>query len=237
MSDIRYQLYYWPLSFRGCFISYLFAYQDTPLLEGATFDQLLELKNQPPAEQAVPFMGPPLLEDHESGRTLSQMPAIVLHVARELGLMPEDPFEQALCLKVLMDCNDVLMEISRFHGAMMWERDTWVRFRAQRLPNWMLIFEESLKRGVIGGEPVNFADISTYALFGNMTRCLPELEPDLIEQAPGIHAHCQMIGAKPSLQNYVLDQERQYQKTYCGGQIEQSIRHMLALDAEQPETN
>ena len=39
MSQTRYQLYYWPLSFRGCFISYLFAYQDTPLLEGATFDQ------------------------------------------------------------------------------------------------------------------------------------------------------------------------------------------------------
>jgi len=237
MPATRYQLYYWPLSFRGCFISYLFAYQNTPLLEGATFDQLLELKSQPPGEQAVPFMGPTVLEDHEAGRALSQMPAIVLHMARELGLMPEGPFDQALCLKVLMDCNDVLLEISRFHGAMMWERDTWTRFRSARLPHWLSIFEESLQRGVIGGTSVNFADISTYALFGNMIRCLPGLEPDLVRHAPGIHALCQTIGAQPSLKSYVLNQERQYQKTYCGGQIEASIRHMLALDAGQRETD
>jgi glutathione S-transferase len=110
-SQPRFQLCYWPLPFRGCFVSYLFAYRDEPLLEGASYEEIIHLKNQPPSDQAIPFMGPPLLRDLKADRALSQMPAIVLHVSRELDLLPDDPFDQAMCLKVLMDCNDVLMEI------------------------------------------------------------------------------------------------------------------------------
>ena len=36
------------------------------------------------------------------------------------------------------------------------------------------------------------------------------------------------IGAKPSLAAHVADQERRFGKLYCGGQIEASIREMLA---------
>ena len=227
----RFQLYYWPLPFRGCFVSYLFAYRGAPLLEGASYEEIIELKNRHPSEQEIPFMGPPLLKDLETGRSLSQMPAIVLHVAKELDFLPDDPFAQAMCLKVLMDCNDVLMEICRYNGSIMWERAEWIRFRSERLPQWMTIFEESLNRGVIGKEPVNFADIGTYALFGNMVRCLPALESDLQTHAPGIHALCRRIGAEPSLERYVRDEEQNYGNLYCGGQIEESIRNMLEMDA------
>jgi hypothetical protein len=41
-SQARFQLYYWPLPFRGCFVSYLFAYRDVPLLEAAEFEASLE---------------------------------------------------------------------------------------------------------------------------------------------------------------------------------------------------
>ncbi len=230
-NQTRFHLYYWPLPFRGCFVSYLFAYRDYPLLESTSFETINELKNRPPNEQEIPFVGPPLLRDLESRQSLSQMPAIVVHVSRELDLLPEDPFEQAMCLKVLMDCNDVLMEICRYNGSMMWERAEWVRFRSERLPLWMRVFEESLNRRTIGAEPVSFADIGTYALFGNMTRCLPDLESDLQRHAPGIHALCQQIGAKPSLERYVAGEEERYGKLYCGGQIEESIRRMLEMDA------
>ena len=134
-------------------------------------------------------------------------------------------------MKVLMDCNDVLMEICRNNGSTMWEREEWTAFRSRRLPRWLEIFEESLKRGHIGKDQVTFADVGVYALFGNMTRCLPELENDLRQGAPGIHAHCRHIGAEPSLAAFVAAEERQYGKLYCGGQIEQSIRDMLAMDA------
>ena len=233
MSQPRFQLYYWPLPFRGCFVSYLFAYRDVPLLEEASFEDVRNLMGRHPSEQDVPFMGPPVLRDLESDRTLSQMPAIVLYVSHELDLVPEDPFDVSMCMKVLMDCNDVLMEICRYNGSIMWDREHWKKFRLHRFPRWLAIFEESLKRGAFGKDPVSFADIGVFALFGNMIRCLPELEADVLDRAPGIHALCQRIGSKPSLAGFVADEEQQYGKLYCGGQIERSIRRMLAMDAEQ----
>ena len=230
MPLARFELSYWPLPFRGCFVSYLFAYRDVPLLERTDFEENRRRNDRQPAEQSIPYMGPPVLFDRETGRTLSQMPAIVLYASRELELLPEDPFDVAMSLKVLMDCNDVLMEICRFNGSIMWERDSWSEFRSQRLPRWLGIFEESLERGHIGEEPVSFADIGVFALFGNMTRCLPALEPDVLRRAPGIHALCKRIGSTPSLAALVRDQERRYGKLYCGGQIEDSIREMLELD-------
>ena len=229
-SRARFQLFYWPIPFRGCFVSYLFAYRDVPLQEESDFDQIVELKSQNPGEQDIPFMGPPVLRDIESGRTLSQMPAIVLYVSRDLDLAPEDPFDLAMCMKVLMDCNDVLMEICRYNGSTMWAREDWKQFRSVRLPRWMHIFEESLKRGYIGKDDVSFADIGVFALFGNMTRCLPDLDADLLEHAPGIHALCKKIGSGPSVAKYVALHEQQFGKLYCGGQIEESIRKMLEMD-------
>lgn len=230
-AEARFQLCYWPVPFRACFISYLFAYRDVPLLEETSLEKNADLKNRSPGEQPVPYMGPPLLRDLEADRALSQVPAIVLYVSAELDLAPRDPFDGALCMKVLMDCNDVLMEICRYNGASMWTREEWKSFRSERLPRWMRIFEASLRRGFIGKEAASFADIGVYALFGNMTRCLPELEADLLQHAPGIHAHCREIGARPSLARYVAGEEEKYGKRYCGGQIEQSIREMLAMDA------
>jgi len=231
-SPPRFRLYYWPIPFRGCFVSYLFAYRDTPLLEEDGLEENADLKNRMPSEQDIPYMGPPLLRDLESGRALSQMPAIVMYVSRQLDLVPQDPFDAALCMKVLMDCNDVLMEICRYNGASMWTREEWKSFRSERLPRWLQIFEASLQRGFIGNDTTSFADIGVYALFGNMTRCLPELEADLLEHAPGIHALCREIGSRPSLADYVATEERKYGKLYCGGQIEKSIRKMLAMDIE-----
>ena len=229
-AEPHFRLYYWPIPFRGCFVSYLFAFRNVPLLETSGFDEIRELLGADPDEQDVPFMGPPMLRELETGRTLSQMPAIVLYASRELDLLPREPFAVAIAMKVLMDCNDVLMEICRYNGSMMWERDDWLRFRTERLPHWLQIFEESLKRGHIGQDEVTFADIGVYALFGNMMRCLPELEPDVRKHAPGIHAHCRRIGSEPSLQAYVADEEERYGNLYCGGQIEQSIRKMLSMD-------
>lgn len=230
-SRPRFKLYYWPLPFRGCFVSYLFAYRDVPLLQETSFETIGELRNRPAADQDVPFMGPPVLQDLENGRALSQMPAIVLYVSADLDLLPADPFKVAMCVKVLMDCNDVLMEICRYNGSSMWTREEWTDFRSQRLPRWLQIFEESLKRGVIGAESVSFSDIGVFALFGNMTRCLPELRADVLENAPGIHSLCQRLGAQPSLAAFVAREEETSGKLYCGGQIEESIRKMIELDA------
>jgi glutathione S-transferase len=231
MSQVELKLYYWPIPFRGCFVSYLFAYRGVAFVDESGFDEIEDVISRDPGNQDVPFMGPPVICDLENNRALSQMPAIVLYVSPRLDLMPEDTFDQAMCMKILMDCNDVLMEICRYNGSTMWEPEEWCQFRSRRFPRWMQIFEESLKRGFIGKALVSFADIGVFALFGNMVRCLPELEADLLSHAPGIHALCKSIGAEPSLAQYVAEQELKYGKLYCGGQIEKSIRKMLEMDA------
>ncbi len=227
----KYQLSYWPLPFRGCFISYLFAYRDVPLLEQTDFAEIDALRRTNVKDQSVPFMGPPVLRELATDRALSQMPAIVLYVSRELELLPDDPFEMAMAMKVLMDCNDVLMEICRYNGSSVWCREEWIEFRTKRLPHWLRIFAESLTRGFIGNERVTFADIGIVALFGNMMRCLPELEPDVIAAAPKIHLLCSQISAKPSLAEFIKSEDERYGKLYCGGQIEASIRAMLEQDS------
>ena len=231
MSQPNHKLYYWPVPFRGCFVSYQFAYRNVPLLHESSYEKISGLMLLDPSEQHIPFMGPPVLEILDANQHISQMPAIVLYTARELNLLPDNHFDAAMCLKVLMDCNDLLMEICRYNGSMMWDRQDWIEFRSRRLPRWMKIFEESLARGTIGADAMTFADISVYALFGNMTRCLPELESDLHGMAPGIQSLCDRIGSTPSLERFVAEQESEYGDLYCGGQIESSIREMLALDA------
>lgn len=227
----RFRLHYWPIPFRGVFVSYLFAYRDRSLQNDSSFEEIGALKSAAPSDQGIPFMGPPVLEDRETGRVLSQMPAIVLYVSRELDLLPADPFEQAMAMKILMDCNDLLMEICRYNGSTMWQREDWTEFRSRRFPHWLAIFEESLHRGHFGGGEASYADIAVFALFGNMMRCLPDLEADIRDHAPGVHAHCNRIGLQPSLASQVALDEEAYGDLYCGGQIEASIREMLEQDA------
>ena len=196
-------------------------------------DDVVAIRQLPVPDQDVPFIGPPLLHDRQANITLSQVPAIALYASPILGLAPGDPAERAMCMKILMDCNDLLTEICRYNGSMMWLREDWIEFRSSRLPRWLRVFEVSLTRGHLGKAEVTFADISVYALLGNMTRCLPALRPDVEQAAPGIARLCQEIGAKPSLAAAVARDSENYGDVYCGGQIEQSIRKMLAMDAGQ----
>ncbi|GAA3580390.1 hypothetical protein [Marinobacter xestospongiae] len=75
------------------------------------------------------------------------MPAIVHYAAQELDLTPQDPYTAALSLKVLMDCNDLLMELCRYNGSSLWTHEEWREFRTRRLPQWLRLFEEALIRG------------------------------------------------------------------------------------------
>ena len=86
----------------------------------------------------------------------------------------------------------------------------------------MAIFEASLEEKIFGAPLINFSDIAVYALFGNMIRCLPELEPDLMSHAPQIHAHCHKIGSPAPLANYVAE-SKVHGHLYRDGQIEASI--------------
>jgi transcriptional regulator with GAF, ATPase, and Fis domain len=81
MTEPRFQLYYWPIPFRGCFVSYLFAYRDVPLLEKTGFEENINLKNRVSEKEAsARFIGQslPFKRFYESLKTIAKSDYTVL---------------------------------------------------------------------------------------------------------------------------------------------------------------
>ena len=142
MSD--YELLYWQIPFRGQFIRAILAYAGQRWDE---FDdgQVAEIMGSEPADQPVPFMGPPMLVDKRAGVTLAEMPAIAWYLGETLGLLPDSAADKAMTLKVVNDANDVIDELTQQGGREMWTPKKWNEFRP-RLGRWMSIWEETGRR-------------------------------------------------------------------------------------------
>ncbi len=237
---MNYKLYYWPAPFRGDFIRFLLA-EAGEKYEEASVKEISDLYSLSVEDQPLPMMAPPFLHDLDRDVFLNQMPAIVMYLSGKLGFLPHDSYKSAICNKLVLDSNDVLIEITNYNGSVMWERDSWRAFRDKRLKRWLEIFEQtgrmfglgSESGYILGGDSISTADIVTYALWGTMVRCLPELKADCREHAPHIFRLCQRIETRPNIKQLVEYQEKAYGSQYCGGQIEKSIRNMLEQDAGQ----
>jgi glutathione S-transferase len=237
---MNYKLYYWPAPFRGNFIRFLLA-EAGEKYEDASVKEISGLYSSPVEDQPHPMMAPPFLHDLDRDVFLSQMPAIVMYLSDKLDLLPQDPYKSAICNKLVLDCNDVLIEITNYNGSVMWERESWRQFRDKRLKRWLEIFEltgrtfglNSDSGYMLGGQQISIADIVTYALWGTMIRCLPELRADCSKHAPCVFGLCQRIESRSNIKQMVDNQEKNWGKQYCGGQIEKSIRSMLEQDGDQ----
>jgi glutathione S-transferase len=228
---VDYNLYYWDVPFRGIFAQLL--------LEeiGANYEwhDASEIYPKKSLKIHNPGMAPPYLYDKKSDRYLSQMPAILMHLAREYDYLPKRTENLDLTLKTICDCHDVLLEITNSYGAKMWKEEEWKEFRSERLPKWMKIFEEiglshglKTKEGFMLGSTISVADIAVTALFGTMIHSFPELKKDLKKHAPHIANLCERIEARPSLKDFLDKQRAQFGQVYCGGEIEKSLRKMLS---------
>jgi glutathione S-transferase len=232
--QMNYKLYYWPAPFRGNFIRFLLE-EAGEKYEEASLKEISELYSMPVEDQPLPMMAPPFLHDPERDVFLSQMPAIVMFLSEKTGLIPQDSYKSAICNKLVLDSNDVLIEITNYNGSVMWERDAWRQFRDKRLKRWLEIFELTGRRFglnsgsdyMLGGDQISTADIVTYALWGTMIRCLPQLSADCRKHAPYVFELCQRIESRPNIKQLIENQEKNYGNQYCGGQIEKSIRSML----------
>ena len=219
MSD--YALYYWPVPFRGHFVRYVLA------RAGARWDEpsagaLLALKDAAAQDQPYPFMAPPLLHDLGRDRWLSQMPAIVTYLARKHDL-PGDPDEG---LRLVADACDILLEITRHHGEQLWYRAAWQDFTTARLPRWMQIHEALVRRGGFDADNPGLAELALAALWHTMVVSLPPLRPLLSTHAPTVEALADHVAALPPIAAMLAEWQGKGE-TYCGGQIEASIRAML----------
>jgi glutathione S-transferase len=231
MSD--YELYYWPIPFRGQFVRAVLAFAGKSWSEhdGAEISKLM---GAAPDRKPIPFMGPPVLVDKRANFAISQMPAIVLYLGETLGLLPAEPALRALTMKTVMDANDVIDDITLDGGRLMWTPELWREF-IPRLKKWMALFEETGRRHglgadsgfLLGGEQAGLADITTAVLWSTMGDRFPTLRQMLEEAAPLTAALTRRIAALPPLAALAVKAKQDYGETYCGGQIEASLRKVV----------
>lgn len=225
-----YELYYWGLPFRGNFTQ-LFLEEVRANYRMADASELYPDRN---LELHYPGMAPPYLHDCRSGTYFAQMPAILMHLANAYHYLPATDDGHTLALKVILDCNDLLMEITNHNGMIMWNQERWDEFRNHRLTDWMTVFERTgqehaLKadEGYLLGAGITVADIATAALFGTLVHSFPPLVRDLDENAPHIAGLCQRVEGRPAIRSFLENQRRALGEAYCGGQIERSLRGVI----------
>lgn len=228
---LDYKFYYWDAPFRGNFVQLLLEEVN------AKYERCDASEIYPDRRWKIvtPGMAPPYLYDCRKKTYLAQMPAILMTLAEKYGTLPKRTDLRALALKTILDSNDVLLEITNYHGESMWTQSKWNQFRSGRLADWMMIFEKTGRqhgltkdKGFLLGTRFSVADIAATALFGTMIYCLPELETDLKKKAPAIHGLCHRIETRPRIKAFLARQREEYGFVYCGGQIERSIREALS---------
>lgn len=231
MAD--FELYYWSVPFRGQFVRAVLAYAGASWTEGGDA-AISEFMSGAPEAMPVPFMGPPVLVDRTAGVAVAQMPAVVLYLGETLGLLPAAPGLRALTLKVVNDANDVIDELTLDGGREMWTDELWKAF-VPRLRKWMSLWEETGRRHglqpgsgfLLGGEAAGVADVATATLWSTMTDRLPPIGALLEEAAPMTAALTRRVAALPPLAALAARSREDYGDSYCGGQIEASLRRVL----------
>lgn len=231
MSD--YDLYYWSAPFRGQFVRAVLAHAGKTWTEAGD-SAIARLMGGPVNDMPVPFMGPPLLVDRKAGVAIAEMPAVVLYLGETLDLLPGTPALRALTMKVVNDANDVLDEITLDGGRLMWTKERWRAF-VPRLKKWMSIWEETGRRHglepdsgfLLGGKAPGVADVVTATLWSTMAERFRKIEAILEDAAPMTAALTGRIANLPPLARLAAKARADYGDTYCGGQIEASLRKVL----------
>ena len=226
----HYDLYYWPVPFRGQFIRAILAYAGKSWVEHDT-EAIGKLTAAELSQQPIPFTGLPVLIEAGTGLAQAQMPAIALYLGETLGLIPDTPAMRARTVKIVNDANDVIDELTLDGGREMWTRQKWKAF-VLRLKRWMMIWEETGNRGgltrdagfLLGTPDAGVADIVSGVLWSTMADRFCVIADLLKGAAPNTAGLAARMQALPCLSALDARSRRDYGDAYCGGQIEESMR-------------
>ncbi|WP_420137331.1 glutathione S-transferase [Sphingomonas sp.] len=232
MSD--YELYYWSVPFRGQFVRAVLAFADKSWDEPGDA-AIAKLMEAPVTSMPVPFMGPPLLIDKAADFAIAQMPAIILYLGETLDILPGDPASRAITMKIVNDANDVIDELTLDGGRQMWTPERWDAF-VPRLRKWASFWEETGRRHglkadsgfLLGGDQPGVADIVTATLWTTMADRFPRINEIVQEAAPHTMALSRRVAALPRLAALADRARDEYGDSYSGGEIEASLRKVLA---------
>ena len=212
-----YTIYYWSIAIRGNFVRVLFAHAGVSYTE-APIPELIALRALPLNEQPYPSMAPPFLHDHEEDVFLSQTTSIVHYLGHKLNLFPKSNQKASLCLKIMLDADDVLSELTKGSQGGPWKAEDFRTFIEGRFVKWLSIFEEGgIRHGLredegyyLGTPSLSVADLVIFSLWNTMERCLPALSPILRTHAPRTLALCDRLAAIPNLSAFIKSQEEAY---------------------------
>jgi len=230
LSD--FDLYYWPVPFRGQFIRAILACGGCSWDEH-DFGEIEDMMGRSVEEQPIAFMGPPVLIDRDRNFALSQMPAIAMYLGERLQLLPSAASGRALTAKIINDANDVIDELTLNGGRQMWTPEKWNDF-VPRLQKWLRIFQDTGERNglcadagfMLGTEKPGVADIVTCILWTTMADRFAAIEAIISETAPVIRGLCNRMQAMPALRELNAQSLQHYGNSYCGGDIEKSLRRV-----------
>ncbi len=226
-------MYYWPVPFRGQFVRAVLAFAGKTWTE-VDADTIAELMEGPVADMPVPFKGPPVLVDRQHDVAIAQMPAIVMYLGETLDLLPATALLRAMTLKVVLDANDVIDEITQQGGQRMWTAKRWEAF-VPRLEAWMAIWEETGRRHgltadsghLLGGDAPGMADVVTAVLWSTLTERFSKVDALLEQAAPTTAALARRVSALPPLAALAATARADYGDAYCGGRIGASMKKFL----------
>jgi len=229
----RYTLYYWSVPFRGQFVRATLAFAGQGWTEAGD-DAIARLMDGPVKSMPVPFMGPPVLVDHQTDVAIAQMPAIILYLGETLTLMPVAPGARALTMKVINDANDVIDELTLDGGRQMWTAARWCAFEP-RLRKWMSFWEETGRRHgltrdsgfLLGGDDAGLADVVSSTLWTTVADRFPALKTLLEQEAPMTAGLVHRVAERPALAALSGQAKAEHGEAWSGGQIEASLRKVL----------
>ncbi|MEI9905723.1 MAG: glutathione S-transferase [Asticcacaulis sp.] len=177
-----------------------------------------------------------MLIDESTGFRLSQMSAIAFYLGETLGLLPESAEGRAMTIKIVNDANDVIDDITNDGGREMWTDKTWKAY-IPRLERWMEIFEVSARHG--GPHARQGLFVRPYrsrhrryrhghaTLWWTLSDRFPPIGDRLHGQAPLIAGLVKRLSATRPFQDLIAFSDKRFGRTYCGGQIEASMRKVI----------
>lgn len=231
MAD--YALHYWSIPFRGQFVRAILAHAGKTWTE-ADDASITAMMEAPAQDMPVPFKGPPVLVDNQTGFAIAEMPAIVLYLGETLNLLPATAALRAMTLKTVCDANDVIDELSQDGGRELWTDKRWQAF-IPRLTQWLSLWEDTGRRHgltlesgfLLGGQHPGIADVVTATLWSTLAERFQKIDALLHQVAPMTAALSKRVSALPELERLAAKARENYGDAYCGGKVGASMKKVL----------
>lgn len=226
MSEIVYELYYWPvLQGRGEFIRLIFEeagarYKDVgrlPEEDGGGIKAIV--KYYQGEHEGHPAFAPPVLKVGDL--VLAQMPNICLFLGRRLGLCPDDEAGSALANQLMLTVTDLVDEVHDTHhplGPSLYFEDQEdealqrsQQFLEHRLPRFLSYFQRVLRHNGgehLMGDRLCYVDLALFQVLTGVQYAFPNAYARLMGETPELERHREAVAARPRVAEYLASPRR-----------------------------